>query len=78
MVSSVVAVPAIGKVKREYPESSSDSDKRNPSSLFARILEEKTRESKSEPAAPKDCETTLYDRDSRLRTFQYMTREYHY
>lgn len=73
-----MAVPAIHKVKREYPESSSDSQKRNSGSLFARILEEKAQESKPEPAAPKDCETILYDRDSRLRTFQYLAREYHY
>lgn len=76
MVSSVLAVPTVGKVKREDPrDSHSGSKEKDSKGLFAQVLEEAVHE--PEPA-PRDCCTMLYGRDSRLQTFRYMTREYHY
>lgn len=78
MVHSVMAVPKVGKLKRDNRNSSySDTNKESSSKLFASILEETANAHKTEPA-PRACQTTLYDRESRLQNFNYLTREYHY
>ncbi len=75
MVQSVMAVPTVQKLKRDN-QKSSDSKNKDAGRLFAQILEEAA-EQKSE-SAPRDCQTTLYDRDSRLQTYHYLSREYRY
>lgn len=76
MVHSVMAVPTAKKVKRDDNRSSHSNTKdKNENKLFAAILEETTQQ--SEPA-PMSCQTTLYNRDSRMQNFHYQTREYHY
>lgn len=78
MVHSVMAIPKVGKLKRDN-RGSSYSDAKNESSgkLFASILEETANAHKTE-SAPRACRTILYDRESRLQNFNYLTREYHY
>ena len=65
MVHSVVAVPSVGKIKRE---------RRTPNGTFAQVLERAKEETKESPMS---CVTTTYGRDSRMRTFFYQPREYH-
>lgn len=78
MVNSVMAVPTVRKAKRDDHRSvHSDARGRNENKLFAEILEETTKQPEQEPA-PMACQTTMYDRDSRLQNFTYLTREYHY
>ena len=73
-----MAVPKVGKLKRDNRNSSySDTKKESSSKLFASILEETANAHKTE-SAPRACQTTLYDRESRLQNFNYLTREYHY
>lgn len=76
MVHSVMAVPAAGKLKRDHQRSTySDDHGRNFNSLFESILKDTPSRSEN---APRACQTTLYDRNSRLQSFQYLSREYHY
>lgn len=76
MVQSVLAAPMIGKLKREEQRLPySHPGKEESGGLFSQLLEEATQKLES---APKACHTTLYGRDSRIQTFQYLSREYHY
>ena len=78
MVHSVMAVPRTGKLKRDNQRSTYSDEKGNGTNkLFATILEEAAHTQKTE-SAPRACQTTLYDRESRLQNFNYLTREYHY
>lgn len=78
MVHSVMAVPTVGKLKRDDHESShSGTENKESNKLFAAILEETVRTHKSE-SAPTAYQTTFYDRERRLHDFHYLTREYHY
>ena len=78
MVHSVMAIPKVGKLKRDDQKSSySDAKNKSSSKLFASILEETANAHQTE-SAPRACQTTLYDRESRLQNFNYLTREYHY
>ena len=76
MVHSVLAVPSVGKVKREFrnmPDEQHNETEKN--SSFSSILKEKLNEQKS---APRTCHTVTYGNDCMLHMFQYQTREYHY
>ncbi len=76
MVHSVMATPTVSKTKRDGQHSAHSGAKDGDGNkLFAEILEEAAQ--KPQPA-PRACQTTLYDRDSRLQNFNYLTREYHY
>ena len=76
MVHSVVAVPTIGKVKRDHQNTSySDSGNQNSNGSFAKVLEAAESEHCS---SVMDCHTTTYGRDSQIRTFFYQPREYHF
>ena len=76
MVHSVAAVPMTGRVRRDpqrscYPESGSQSSKGS----FAQVLENVTKEVRDDSI---DCRTTTYGRDSRIETFYYQSRAYHF
>jgi len=75
MVHSVLAVSETDKVKREGRKENSQSRKHS-GSLFSQVLAQKTEEQRQE--APRTCHTTTYGQDSRLHTYQYEKREYHY
>ena len=76
MVHSVMAISSAGKVKRDSSSSiDTRSDKEQSDHLFSQVLDEKIEEQKN---APLNCHTITYGHDSRLHTFQYQTREYHY
>lgn len=76
MVHSVVAVPMIGKVKRDNQNTSySDSGNHSSNGSFARVLEAAKNEVQD---SAMDCHTTTYGRDSQIRTFFYQPREYHF
>lgn len=76
MVHSVVAVPAIGKVKRDNQNASySESRNQNSNGSFAKVLENATNETRD---SAMDCHTTTYGADSQIRTFFYQPREYHF
>lgn len=78
MVHSVMAVPTVKKTKRDdHRPVHSDAKSKDGNKLFATILEETTQKPEPE-TAPMACQTTMYDRDSRLQNFNYLTREYHY
>ncbi len=76
MVHSVLTVPSVGKVQREFhnkpDEQYSESSKNN---SFSSILKEKLNEKE---AAPRACHTVTYGNDSMIHMFQYQSREYHY
>ncbi len=75
MVHSVVAVPSIGKIKRERRSPVYTGTMENSSNgTFAQVLERAKEETKE---SPMNCITTTYGRDSRMRTFLYQPREYH-
>lgn len=75
MVHSVVAVPSVGKIKRERRTPSYTGNMESLSNgTFAQVLERAKEETKE---APMSCVTTTYGRDSRMRTFFYQPREYH-
>ena len=76
MVQQVEAVPHVGKVVRErrqfvYP----DTRGKNSGGTFAQFLEDAVEENRG---ASLTCHVTTYGRDSRIRTFDYQTRTYHY
>ena len=73
-----MAVPAVGKLKRDNQRPYySHAKGKESNKLFAAILEETAHDQKTE-SAPRACQTTLYNRESRLQNFNYLTREYHY
>lgn len=76
MVTSVMAVPDTGRTRRdEQHVPVTVSKKKNDQGLFAEILEKSLKET-AEGAVY--CCTTTYGRDSKMQTFLYQTREYHY
>lgn len=76
MVHSVVGVAITDKVKRDAPrEANSYSKGKDSNALFSEILEQRIEEQKE---APRSCHTVTYGQDSKLHTFQYQKREYHY
>lgn len=76
MVHSVVAVPSVGKVKREHCTPAYAGNMGNSSNgTFAQVLERAKEETKESPMS---CVTTTYGRDSKMRTFFYQPREYHF
>ncbi len=77
MVNSVLAVSSVGKIKREgvRKEKSPGKGGANPNPLFSQLLQE---EMESQGKAPLSCSATTYGQDSRLHTFEYQKREYHY
>ncbi len=75
MVTSVMAVPRPGKLKKDNRSNShSNSNREETNALFAQALQDASQEM---PAVPRECYTTVYGRDSRMQTFQYCSREYH-
>ncbi len=77
MVSSVMAVPMVGKIKKE-PARAFGYVSRDASSsgTFAQAFDQAVEEQAA--SAPTECHTVTYGRDSRLQHFMYQTREYHY
>ena len=77
MVNSVLAVSSVGRIKREHVENEKAPEKgradTNP--LFSQLLQE---EMEGQREASLNCRTTTYGQDSRLHTFEYQKREYHY
>ncbi len=76
MVTSVLAVPRIDKVKRDRQSPSQfHSREKDSNELFAQFLDNAVKE--SEPASM-ECLNTVYGRDSKMQTFRYQSREYHF
>ena len=76
MVHSVTAVSEVDKIKRDMPKMNhgyADSKQSDP--LFSQILEQKEQELQHDSIA---CHTVTYGSDSKIHTFQYQSREYHY
>lgn len=77
MVSSVMAVPMVGKTKRDpartYGHVSKDSSS---AGSFVRVFDQAMEEQIE--SAPTECHTVTYGRDSKIQHFLYQTREYHY
>ena len=76
MVHSVEAVSSVDKVKRDANKTTnSRTQDKQSKALFSQILDQKKQEQK---ANSMECHTVTYGQDSRLRTFQYQSREYNY
>ncbi len=76
MVNSVMAVPLVGKTRREQERAYEYHIKRDGGAeTFARVLDESVERLAD---APTQCHTITYGRDSQIRQFLYQTREYHY
>lgn len=78
MVNSVMAVSATGKIKRDNERSRAtlnEKNKEHSKGLFSEFLKQEVEEQKE---APHSCSTVMYGQDSRLHTFEYQKREYHY
>lgn len=76
MVQQVEAVPHVGKTVRDrYKAVYPDSRKETSSGTFAQLLKDAVEENQS---ASISCHITTYGRDSRIRTFDYQPRTYHY
>lgn len=76
MVSPVLAVPAVSKIRRKKERTAhSNTRKGNSGSPFAQILSQSIDESKT---VSLNCHTITYGRDSMITAFQYQTKEYTY
>lgn len=76
MVHSVAAVPKARRIKRDHQNAFySDSGSQDSNGSFAKVLENAKKETLN---ASMDCHTTTYGRDSRIQTFFYQPREYHF
>lgn len=77
MVNSVMAIPRIGKTKREQEKIADYRHKgqTHPGS-FSRILSGAVEQAAE--SAPTECHTVTYGRDSQIQHFLYCTREYRY
>ena len=76
MVHSVVAVTKTDKLRRDAQKTRESYQESGQSpSLFSQILEQKEQELEK---APMNCRTITYGSDSKLHTFQYQSKEYHY
>ena len=70
-----MAVPKLKKTKSERNKSSFTHSGEKKEHLFNQILNDAIEE---QEAAPVICHNTTYGQDSRLQTFHYQSREYHY
>lgn len=76
MVHSVVGISTSDKIKRDANRAANSySHSKQQNSLFSQIFEQKIAEQQEAPA---ECYTVTYGQDSKIRTFQYQTREYNY
>jgi len=78
MVNSVVAVPTVGKIKREDEKTRAtlyEERKGNSQGLFSELLRQEVEEQQEASA---NCRVVTYGQDSRLHTFEYQKREYRY
>lgn len=75
MVQSVVSAPKSKKTKREHNRSPYSQSGKQSDNLFHQILDNAIEEQEE---APVICHTTTYGQDSRMQTFHYQSREYHY
>lgn len=76
MVHSVMAVSTADKLKRDANKAAdAHSHGKKTATLFSEILNQAVDEQQE---APRQCHTVTYGQDSKLRTFRYQQREYHY
>lgn len=76
MVNSVLEVSKTRELRREDNRTSDNGyGRQNSNRLFAEVLKKAVEEVESNQV---ECHTTTYGPDSRLTTFEYMKREYHY
>lgn len=78
MVNSVMAVSAIGQIKRDNEKARATLHEEHRTAspgLFSELLNQEVEERRE---APENCRTVIYGQDSRLHTFEYQKREYHY
>ncbi|MBQ4536228.1 MAG: hypothetical protein II994_01260 [Lachnospiraceae bacterium] len=75
MVSSIMAIPQTAKTKRDRSNTSSQPKPKDPTGLFAEVLDESTQNLEN---APRECHNVVYGPNSRLQSFHYRSREYHY
>lgn len=78
MVNSVMEVSATGKIKRDDEKSRAtlnEKYKNASQGLFSELLNQEVEEQQK---ASVNCRTLTYGQDSRLHTFEYQKREYHY
>jgi len=75
MVQSVIGAPKLKKTKSERNKSSYSHSGEKKEHSFNQILNDAIEE---QEAAPVICHNTTYGQDSRLQTFHYQSREYHY
>uniref|UniRef100_UPI00405648D6 hypothetical protein n=1 Tax=Acetatifactor sp. TaxID=1872090 RepID=UPI00405648D6 len=74
----MMAVSTVGKLKRDENKSNNsivrekDTKGKN---LFSQMLEAEVAERKTTDVT---CRNVTYGQDSRIHTFEYRTREYHY
>ncbi len=74
MVHSVMAVSTVGKPRHEEERKQDDKQRETtPNTLFSQFLEQEIEEQKK---ASMNCKTVTYGQDSRLHTFEYLSREY--
>lgn len=77
MVSSVMAIPRIGKTRREQERIVDYRPRENThTGTFSQILNVLVEQAAE--TAPTECHTITYGRDSQIQHFLYQTREYHY
>lgn len=77
MVSSIMAVPMVSKVKREQERFYGHNHEEAASErTFSEVLREATEQQTDK--APTECYITTYGRNRQLQHFMYLTREYHY
>ena len=76
MVNSVVAVPKVDSVRRDqYNSSYSESKDQASNGTFAKVLEDVRKDKQN---TPMDCHTISYGKDSKLQSFVYQPRDYHF
>ncbi len=76
MVTSVMAVSGVGRTRKDKQHLPySGISKKNEKGLFSKILRETVTELADDV---RDCCTTTYGPDSKMQTFLYQAREYHY
>lgn len=76
MVHSISAISPYRKIDRDSDHSSGSDLKRESSDHpFMQVLKAEIEQQKD---TSRNCQTTIYGNDSKLHTFLYQTREYHY
>ena len=77
MVHSIVAVPMVGKLRRDQEQSGGSPSKEDQKEkTFAQVLEAASEE--QAVIAPRECRTVTYGRNSQIQYFLYRTKEYRY